>query len=459
MPRRSRIARALLHALLASAGVVLWSGCQTTRDVTRIPVQLVGDLVPGGGRGSTVSDPAQVQAEVLRYSDDFCSRMSAAVDDYGRVAGTPEAADQALRWKLNLNTAAIGIAIGPNPMVSLLDFVALARIARAFVEGRVDSGEGGDAYRSWRDAASLLETNAWAMARGVLTKEQQAEYRALLDQWCQDNAGTELRFLERAQPFTSLPTQAREQERRQPGSVFSLVGLDPTAGLDPAVREVTRTRLFAERALHGTMRMPYLLRWQTEVLTQQILRQAPVRETLDSAGRLSRAAESASQTLAQVPDRLTAERKAILEALEAQEGRLRELSLEVGRTLAAGEAMSSSLNTTLETFDTLMKRFGVGEPERGPRDTNAPPFRILDYAQTADEVARAARDLETLLRSANGTLDSPALARHLAEVRSISTQAREDARAVLNHAFLLAIGLVAAIFGGAIAYQRFGRPG
>ena len=40
-----------------------------------------------------------------------------------------------------------------------------------------------------------------------------------------------------------------------------------TAGLDPAVREVTRTRLFAERAMFTFQHMPFLLRWQTELLT------------------------------------------------------------------------------------------------------------------------------------------------------------------------------------------------
>ena len=46
--------------------------------------------------------------------------------------------------------------------------------------------------------------------------------------------------------------------------------------------------------------------------------------------------------------------------------------------------MSTSLNTTLTTFDALMKRFGVGETNNAsPPSTNAEPFRIQDYGQTA----------------------------------------------------------------------------
>ena len=41
-------------------------------------------------------------------------------------------------------------------------------------------------------------------------------------------------------------------------------------------------------------------------------------------------------------------------------------------TLTAGTAMSTSLNTTLTTFTTLMQRFGVGETNNAsPPDTNS----------------------------------------------------------------------------------------
>jgi len=174
-----------------------------------------------------------------------------------------------------------------------------------------------------------------------------------------------------------------------------MVGLDPTVGLDPAVREVTQTRLFAERALYMVQRMPFLVRWQVELLADNLLNEQHIAGVLTNAAsltesidRLSRATESASATAAQLPDRVTAERKAILEALEAQEGRLRELCADISRTLVSGEAMASSINTTLITFDALMKRFGVGEPAPpdAPSQSDAatgPPFNILDYAHTA----------------------------------------------------------------------------
>jgi hypothetical protein len=153
---------------------------------------------------------------------------------------------------------------------------------------------------------------------------------------------------------------------------------------------------------------------------------------------------------------VSAERKAILDALDSQEGKLRELSAQVGQSLTAGEKMSTSLNTTLTTFNALMKRFGVGEPSSTPPDTNSPPFNILDYAHTAEQVAAMAQQLDALIKDASGTLDTPALDKRIAEVNALSERARVDAKSVLNHAFLLAAGLIILAFACALGYRWLG---
>jgi cell division septum initiation protein DivIVA len=292
----------------------------------------------------------------------------------------------------------------------------------------------------------------------VLTPEQRAEMRDTIRRWWEANPGVHTGFFARPGEFSSLIRHSGEKDGgkgNKPGSVFSLVGLDPTAGLDPAVAEVTRTRLFAERAMFMAQRMPYLVRWQAELLADQFLRQERVASVVQSADRFSQAAESASATAAQLPDRITAERKAILEALETQEGRLRELSAEVSRTLAAGEKMSTSLNTTVTTFDVLMKRFGVGEPStKAAPDTNSPPFNVLDYAQTADRLSVMAKELDTLIKDASGSVDSPAITRRMQDLLSVTERASAEAKSVLNHAFLLAAGLVLLTFVCALVWRR-----
>jgi hypothetical protein len=127
------------------------------------------------------------------------------------------------------------------------------------------------------------------------------------------------------------------------------------------------------------------------------------------------------------------------------------------QTLIAGEKMSTSLNTTVVSFDGLMKRFGVGEPDTSPPETNSAPFNILDYARTAEQVANMAQQLDALIKDASGTVDTPALDKRIAQLGAFSAQARTDAKSVVNHAFLLIGSLIILGFACALLYRRLSQ--
>jgi len=463
-----------LCALRLNPGRIVWlsvlvslvaavSGCRMVQQTGTIPLNAMSAAVPRSKSGQP--DPAALQGELQRYADDYLSRIVPALDEYARSAGTPEAGRQALEWKLSVGSSVVNIVSGPNPTANLVDLLALATISRITLEDYWINTERGPAFQFWLNASRALETNAWRLAEGVLTPAHQQQLRDSIQQWRVSHPDFRRVFFARPQENASLVRQSGEKTADR-GSVFALVGLDPTAGLDPAVREVTRTRLFAERAMYTAQHMPFLLRWQIELLADQLVSGSQVATALtnvsslaQSADRLSRATESASQTVSQLPDRVSAERKAILDALEAQEGKLRELSAEVARTLASGEKLSTSLSTTITNFDALMKRFGVGEPASGPPDTNSPSFNILDYARTAEQIATMAQQLNALIKDTTGTLDSPALDKRIADLNAVAGRARAGAKSVLNHAFLLAAGLVLLAFACALIYRRMGRRG
>lgn len=436
----------------AAAMALLLGGCTATQRNL---------LKPGAANrpepGTARTDPEILQVRLQRFADDFATRTVAALDEYARHAGTPEARKQALTWKIGISSVAVNIVSGPNPTSNLIDLMSLASAMRLVLEEWVGAGRG-PAFEPWHEVSRVLETNAWNLAEGVFSPEQQQEVRDGIRQWWEAKPEAHASFLEHPQDFGSLIRKTGEQARR-PGSVFALIGLDPMAGLDPAAQEIARTRLFAERALYSAQRMPFLLRWQSELLAAELLGQGHVEALLESTDRISRAAESLGRTAEKLPERVTAEREALVAALDAQEGRLRELSAEVRRTLTAAEAMSTSLNTTLITFDALMKRFGVGEPDSGPPDTNAAPFNILDYAQTADRMTAMARELGALIKDTAGALDSPAFNQRLQQLTAVSARAKADAKSLLNHAFLLGAGLVLLAFGCAVAHRRLGRRG
>ena len=446
----------LLTVPLLGLFVLAGNGCHVVKQTAALPVNAVEAVVPG--TKSKQPDPGALQTELLRFAESFGGQTSLALDEYARRVHTSEGQLQALRWKLSLGSSILGIATAPNPTANLIDFVSLATLMRMSLEERATNGVPPEALDPWLDASRVLETNAWKLAMGVLTSDQQSQLRSAIEQWRAQNPTVGAAFFARPQ---ELATEIREggEKQSQSGGVFALVGLDPMSGLDPAVREVTRTRLFAERALFAAQRMPGLVRWQTELLSVEILAQEQITNALDSVERLSRAAESVSQTAAAMPQHITEERKAILDALETQQGQLRGLTAQVGETLTAGEKMSTSLNATLVTFSGLMKLFGVGAPSTSPPDTNSPPFNILDYARTADEVGKMAQQLDVLLKDASGTVQTPALDKRIADLNALAAQARADAKSVLNHAFLLAAGLIVLAFVCAFVYRRLSPHG
>lgn len=436
----------LALALFALVG----DGCRVVKETEGLPESAVGAIVPGSR--SKQPDPEALQTAVLRFADAFGGQTAVGIDEYARKLDTPEGRIQALRWKLLMESSAVSIATGPNPTANLVDFVSLTTLVRASLEEKAPHAVPRGALEPWLERSRELETNAWKLAGTALTPGQQQELRATIDQWRKENTTVmDSLFVRPLELAISIRKSSASQN--QPGGVFSLVGLDPMSGLDPAVREVTRTRLFAERALYAGERMPFMLRWQTDLLAEELLQQAQLSNAITSVDRLSRAAESVSQTAAALPVRITEERKAILEALPGQEGKVQDLSAQLGQTLTAGEKMATSLDTTLITFTALMKLFGVGQPSTGPPDTNSPPFNILDYAHTADQVAAMAAQLDLLIKDASGTVTTPALDKRIASLNALADRTRADAKSVLNRAFLLAAALLVLTFALALGYR------
>jgi hypothetical protein len=144
----------------------------------------------------------------------------------------------------------------------------------------------------------------------------------------------------------------------------------------------------------------------------------------------------------QLPGQVSAEREAILNALQSQEKNLAPLVNDVRETLTAGTQMSTSLNTTLGTFTGLMKLFGVGQPTTNSvPDTNSPPFNILDYGKTAERVGAMAKDINTLVTTVNQSVP---------QVDRLSQNATAEAQKVVDRAFRLGLVLIAVLLIGAV---------
>ena len=425
--------------------LTLGAGCRLVQSAANVPGQTVRAVTPGKKDRNAV-DPVEVQQTLLRFADDFSAGMTVCVDKLQRGTNALDRAE-VLQWKIALGTETCSIASGPNAVANLLDMTIFVTVTRAAVEEHWLPEVFGESARPMLESCRNAETNIWRLAGKVLKPEQQAELRAAIAAWRRQNPLPESVLAARAVDFASQVAQASKADTAKPESVFNLLMLDPLSGLDPATREIAQTRLFAERALYVTQKMPMLLRWQTELLSGNAVDMPAVRQLVTNSTQIAASVDRFARVAEQLPGQVSAEREEILKALQAQEK-------DVTSLMSSGTQFSASLNTTLTTLDALMKRFGVGETNNaGPPKTNAEPFRIQEYAQTAAQLEATARQLTELLVTLDRTLGSTNLLQLSAQVGPVVQQARTGGKEIVDYAFWKGILLVVIALLAALIYR------
>ncbi len=430
--------------------VGLAAGCRLMQTAVDAPGQTVRAVTPGKKDKHTV-DPVEAQQMLLRFADEYSMQMINGVDNLRRGTNALSPAE-VLQGKIKLGSETWSIASGPNAVANLLDMTVFVTVTRMGLEEHWQPKVFGESALPMLEYSRNSETQVWRLASMVLTPEQQTELRQAIKVWHGQNPLPESLVATRALGFASRVAEGGKGEAAKPGSVFSLLNMDPLAGMDPAVREIAQTRMFAERALFVAQKMPMLLRWQTELLSVNAVEMPAVQQLVSNTTQIAASVERFAALAEKLPAQVSTEREEILKALESQEKNLKPLVNEVRQTITAGSQMSTSLNTTLTTFDALMKRFGVGETNNvSSPDTNSAPFRIQDYTATAAQLEATARQLTELLVTLDRTIGSTNLAQLSAQVGPAIQQAQTGGKEIVDYAFwkgilLVVIALVAALF-------------
>ncbi|HXI71781.1 MAG TPA: hypothetical protein VNN22_15605 [Verrucomicrobiae bacterium] len=433
--RRSWILLAFLTLALTGCSLLKFNRTPPTANVSSL--QLSGNA-PTGPLALTV-----VQAQIMRFADTYSATIAQACDDV--TASTTNSALRlaVLRWKLGQSTAAYVNATGPNPAVNALDMLVLATMARMVIQDYgVDTF--GDAILPLLVAQQRLETNVWTMASGVLKPAQQKELKDLILEWRAKNPHQRyigpIRFREFVSALGRAPTKANSG----PTSLFSLLYLDPLAGLDPTAAAIEETRELGERAMYYSQRMPMLLSWQVEVLASQLANLPESKEVLNDADRLATSADMFAKTAQQLPQLVNDQRQAaiqqILDGLTEQGNKSRELLTDTRSTLDSARDASASINTTIKSLTEFVQYVS---PTNGSRAsaTNSKPFNVLDYGTAAAQVGVAANNLNTLLTTMNQS--APELTR-------LQQQTRAHADQLVTHAFWLGVILILILLAGAV---------
>jgi hypothetical protein len=447
--RGGRTPTAWYWSLLVLAGV---NGCGVSRELESLPGEAV-HTVTLGGKDAPAVDPVELQAKLLRFADAFQTGIVASIGRL-RIHGEPADLQTILQWKAAVSSMVISIASGANIRVNLLDLAVIVTLLRLSVESRFRVEEFGESGTLLRKDCRDAEESIWRLSSAVLEPGQKEELRRAIEAWHQSHATLEEILSARAAGFTA------EVLKSAPGSspsstsegLLKSLDVDPLSGLDPAVREITQTRLFAERALFVGQKLPVLLRWQTELLGLTLLGTPEVRQVTGAAPKISSSVERLTNVAETLPDRLVKEREALVKALEAQEKTLGPIVRDVRGTVEAGTSMTESLNTTLETFDEVIKRLADAGAFK-PSPPSPEPFRIQDYTQAATQLGTTLKQLADTTVTIERLLSSEGI-RDLSErVAPVVTRAEGGARNVVDHAFMWALVLVGALLAAALMYR------
>ena len=440
--RCARLCVALLALALGS------SGCNTIRQLT-----------PAARQAAEVKDQMdQLQARSMRFADEYVGRVVEDSSRFLRAQDDPQVRLALASWQLTQANAAYGNASGPSPVVNALDLVTLASLSRMVIEDTLvprfpEAGQ--QLLATHRE----LEKTAWTLCDEFLTPSQIADFHGILDEWRRQHPTVRtvafIHFLD----FAKQIGRPKPGEEARKGGLFAMLGIDPLAGLDPAIREIEQTRALAERTIYYMQRVPYVLNLQLERVTSELLSRPEYRQILSDSNKISTSVERFSLVAAALPGQISAEREAainqIADQLAAQEQVLRPVLVEMRATLEAGSATAQALDSAVRSFDTLMARFPVKKPAAaGEPAAPSRPFDITEYTAAAAEITRTANELQRLVTSLDA--QSPALAKTVAG-------AVDRSQSLIDYLFLRAAALIvlllAGILGTALLYRRLSRPG
>ena len=390
----------------------------------------------------------------MRFADDFSGRIQAVTENLDGSESQVEAV-AIQEWKIDTLTVAWATASGANSVASLLDMVAVVTVLRINVEEYWEPVVFQGRAKEFLDTCRKAEQDVWNIAGSVLNVAQMTELRDAIESWWQANPepnsmayAREAGFIQHVSGMSLTPDSGKSGA----GSLLGVLMIDPLAGLDPAARELAQGRLFAERALYVGQRMPTLLRLHAELISAKLVGLPEIGQVITNSTDLTASIERVSRVAEMLPDRLSEERREILEALQEQEGELAKLATEFGKTLDSGSEMSDSLNTTLLTVDRILSGLGESEP-----DPDAEPFRIEDYRATVVELRLASEQLNTLLLNIEGTMGSTNLARLTESAGELVGDVGVKGEALVDRVFLRLMLLAVGVFLLALAYRFISR--
>lgn len=370
-------------------------------------------VLPGAGQAADDDPTAQLsklQELVFAYADKYMSAIAQVTSEIRESA--PEDAELRLRMhglKL-LTTASIQqLAVTPNPEATLLDMMVFATLHRMVFSEEWARKRYGKHAKTLAKTMQELEDEIWQTSGNYLSEKQTAEVRRLIRDWRAKHPDLKVVSLIRFSDFASLRSKSPLVSKSRGGGF-----LVDTSGAEQSVDEAL---LLAERALHYSQRLPWLIEWQVEQLFYKLAVTPEVRQSLSQTQGVTRSLDRFADSMEKLPRQISTERQASIEQMASAiatervaffaELDVREKMLQgTINTLRTGLADADQLavnlnktaggvNTVLLSADKLMARF---DSEAGA-DADAEAFNLNSYVLAIKELTLAIQEANTLILS------------------------------------------------------------
>ena len=409
---------------------------------------------------------AQLEAEIMRFADRYAGRMATEMFRIRQQNTSRDLRWFTTGWVKNSRIAVVDIAIGPNAVENLLDMLVLTALTRHSVETYwAPEFLGDELGQGLIEASRILEEDIWRGAEVVLTPEQQAELRALIAKWIEQNPD-ELDFWEvRFGGFSGQRAAELEQLEQSGGLLGEVAQTRQTA---------EQMQQFGERVLYYMQRAPTITRLEAQSAVYELVRQPEFAGLFESTSRLTVAAdrfaavaeslpgqqfaainqlmdkveEQRVAAIMQVSSELTQQRQALFDDLLAEEQRVVGILAELRATIEAGQELAASINNTVVTVNALATKLDLGKGE-----PPAKPFNIDDYRQLVGDASITVREMKELVNSTDQFLLSPGWEQRMPMAQAIVDKVDRQMEQLVYQIFLAQAAFIILLFVLLLGYR------
>lgn len=372
-------------------------------------------------------DPVAVQEDLLRFADDFISTESVAISEYVATGGHMDRYKE-VKMKLAYATDMMTLATGSNPLADLVNVVVYMSTLKDRLQEHWTRANARVPGTPVLHAIASAERDIWTIAGRWLSPEQVTELSAsikkqkapLTDEDRHNGIFASISLV------NDILTQTSYSGSQGSGSLFSLLDLDPLAGLDPAARELSQTRLFGERTLFVGKHMPQLVEWQAELLSLRTLKNPSITSLIEDANSLTETSNRIGTTLEKFPETLAAERKAIFEELHRETPELKAVSAEITRTFEEGQRMAESINSVIAKLEEYRSL-----PEDGSNSSSLADY--TNFLEHLESSLKTINELHAALDRASQNKDQLAVYKEISQ--QLGGQITQAGEALVDHAF------------------------